>query len=66
MSKDNDEKVKRENLLFKEALRSCFTNHQLMSHDWPVNTLFQKAVKSVFFQTQLEASQGHPSSLAKI
>ena len=35
-----------------------------MSRVWPVNTLFQKAGKSGFSQTQLEAIQEHPSSLA--
>ena len=35
-----------------------------MSRVWPVNTLFQKVGKSGFFQIQLEAIQGHPSSLA--
>ena len=35
-----------------------------MSRVWPVNTLFQKVGKSGFVQTQLEAFQEHPSSLA--
>ena len=35
-----------------------------MSRVWPVNTLFQQVGKSGFFQTQLEAIQEHPSSLA--
>ena len=35
-----------------------------MSRVWPVNTLFQKVGKSCFVQTQLEAFQEHPSSLA--
>ena len=36
-----------------------------MSRVWPVNTLFEKAGKSGFFQTQLEAIQEHPPSLAR-
>ena len=35
-----------------------------MSRVWRVNTLFQKVGKSGFVQTQLEAFQEHPSSLA--
>ena len=35
-----------------------------MSRVWPVNTVFQQVGKSGFFQTQLEAIQQHPSSLA--
>jgi len=35
-----------------------------MSRVWPVNTLFQKVGKSGFVQTQLEAFQEHPFSLA--
>ena len=36
-----------------------------MSRVWPDNTLFQRVGKSGFFQTQLEAIQEHPPSLAR-
>ena len=55
---------KRENSFSNKLEGHDLCYHELMSLVWPVNTLFQKAGKSGFFQTQLEAIQEHPSSLA--